>query len=103
MFVARWHIDARFGHKQTVIELMQRWLSDVGSKAGTDRMEPKLLTGSIGAQESALEVDHTVESLAQLESFFTAIGRTDAHRQWGRDLEPYVVSGSPVWKIYRVI
>ena len=103
MFVARWHIDARFGHKQTVIELMQRWLRDVGSPAGADMMNPQLLTGSIGAEESALEVNHSVESLAQLECFFTAIGKIDAHRQWGNDLEPHVVSGSPVWKIYRVV
>jgi len=38
MLIARWQIDARFGHKQTVIDLMQRWLRDVGSKAGTDMM-----------------------------------------------------------------
>jgi hypothetical protein len=103
MFVARWHIDARFGHKQAVIDLMQRWLRDVGSKAGTDEMNARLLTGSIGAHESALEVNHSVESLAQLESFFAAIGKIEAHKQWGKDLEPYVVSGSPVWKIYRAL
>jgi hypothetical protein len=103
MLIARWQIDARFGHKQTVIDLMQRWLRDVGSKAGTDTMDVKLLTGSIGAREATLEVDHTVESLAQLESFFAAIGKLDAHKQWSKDLEPFVVSGSSRWDIYRVI
>ena len=67
MLIARWQIDARFGHKQTVIDLMQRWLRDVGSKAGTDTMDVKLLTGSVGAREATLEVNHTVESLAKLE------------------------------------
>lgn len=103
MLIARWHIDARFGHKQTVIDLMQRWLRDVGAKAGTDTMDPKLLTGSIGAREATLEVNHAVESLAKLEQFFTAIGRLDAHKQWSKDLEPFVVSGSSRWDIYRVI
>ena len=103
MLIARWQIDARFGHKQTVIDLMQRWLRDVGSKAGTDTMDVKLLTGSVGAREATLEVNHTVENLAQLESFFAAIGKIDAHKQWGKDLEPYVVSGSSRWDIYRVI
>ncbi len=103
MLIARWQIDARFGHKQTVIDLMQRWLRDVGSKAGTDTMDVKLLTGSVGAREATLEVNHTVENLAQLESFFAAIGKIDAHKQWGKDLEPFVVSGSSRWDIYRVI
>ena len=50
MFVARWQIDARFGHKQEVIELGKRWLREIGSKAGTDKMDIKILTGSIGAR-----------------------------------------------------
>jgi len=103
MLIARWQIDARFGHKQAVIDLMQRWLRDIGSKAGTDTMDVKLLTGSVGAREATLEVNHSVESLAKLEQFFTAIGKLDAHKQWGKDLEPFVVSGSSRWDIYRVI
>ena len=50
MFVARWQIDARFGHKQDVIDIARRWLSEIGSKAGTDKMDVKILTGSIGAR-----------------------------------------------------
>jgi len=103
MLIARWQIDARFGHKQKVIELMQYWLKEVGSKAGTGKMDVKLLTGSIGAREATLEVNHSVESLAELEQFFSAIGKNKAHKQWGKDLEPYVVSGSARWEIYRVI
>jgi hypothetical protein len=103
MLIARWQIDARFGHKQTVIDLMQRWLRDVGSKAGTDTMDVKLLTGSVGAREATLEVNHTVESLAKLEQFFAAIGKLDTHKQWSKDLEPFVVSGSSRWDIYRIL
>lgn len=103
MFVARWQIDARFGHKQNVIDLAQRWLRDVGSKAGTDKMDVKILTGSIGAREATVEIDHTVASLADLERFFETIGKNAAHKQWSKELEPYVVSGSPLWTIYRVV
>lgn len=81
MLIARWQIDARYGHKQMVIDLMHRWLHDIGSKAGTDKMDVKLLTGSVGAREATVEVNHTVENLAQLERFFEAIGKIDAHRQ----------------------
>jgi hypothetical protein len=103
MFVARWQIDARFGHKQTVIDLLRRWEHEVGAKAGTDKMDFKILTGSIGAREATVEANHSVETLAQLEQFFTAISNNAAHRQWGRDLEPYVVSGSAFWSIYRAL
>jgi hypothetical protein len=103
MFVARWQIDARFGHKQAVIDLMQRWLRDIGAKAGTDKMDVKILTGSVGAREATIELNHTIESLAELERFFETIGKNDSHKQWGKDLEPHVVSGSAVWSIYRVV
>jgi len=103
MLIARWQIDAKFGHKQAVIDLMQRWLREVGAKAGTDAMDVKLLTGSIGAREATLEVNHTVESLSQLERFFEAIGKLDAHKQWGKELEPLVVSGSSRWQVFRVL
>ena len=103
MFVARWHIDARFGHKQDVIDLVHRWLRDIGSKAGTDKMDVKVLTGSVGAREATVEVNHSIESLAELEQFFVAIGKNDAHKTWGKELEPHVVSGSAIWTIYRVL
>ena len=103
MFVARWQIDARFGHKQAVIDLMQRWLRDIGAKAGTDKMDVKILTGSVGAREATIELNHTIESLAELERFFESIGNNESHKQWGKELEPHVVSGSALWSIYRVI
>jgi hypothetical protein len=103
MFVARWQIDARFGHKQNVIDLGQRWLREVGSKAGTDKMDVKVLTGSIGAREATVEINHTVGSLAELDRFFETIGKDEAHKAWGKELEPHVVSGSAVWTIHRVV
>jgi hypothetical protein len=102
MFVARWQIDARFGHKQAVIDGLRKWEQNVGRTAGTDKMDFRILTGSIGAREATVEANHTVQSLAELEQFFATIGKNEAHRQWGRDLEPLVVSGSALWTIYRV-
>ena len=48
MFIARWQIDARFGQKQSVIDLMRRWEREIGKAAGTDEMDLKILTGSSG-------------------------------------------------------
>ena len=103
MFVARWNINARFGHKQAAIELMRKWEREIGPQAGTDEMDIKVLTGSIGAKEAAIEVNHSVETLAQLEAFFSKLGKIDAHAKWGKDLEPLVVSGTSFWNIYRVV
>jgi hypothetical protein len=103
MFVARWQIDTRFGHKQEAIALMQDWERDIGSKAGLDRSQSVLTTGSIGALEATIENNITVDSLAELETFFAAIAKIPAHAEWGKKLEPHVVSGTSRWNIYRVI
>jgi hypothetical protein len=103
MFSARWQIDAKFGYKQTVLDLLKRWEQDVGPHVGLDKLDFKVMTGSIGAREATIETHHTVETLAQLEAFFATIARMEAHRQWGKDLEPHVVSGSSLWQIFRVV
>jgi hypothetical protein len=103
MFIARWQIDAKFGQKQKLIESMQRWMKEVGPQAGFDKMEMMLTTGSIGAREATIYADHKVSSLAQLEKAFDALGKIPAHRKWGAEMEPLVVSGSTRWEILRVL
>lgn len=103
MFNARWQIDAKFGYKQTVIDLMRRWEQEVGSQVDLKHLDFRIMTGSIGAREATIETHHSVESLAQLEQFFASIGKLDAHRQWGKDMEPHVVSGTSHWQIFRVL
>jgi hypothetical protein len=103
MFIARWQINAKFGHKQKLIEMMQRWMKEVGPQAGFDKMEMVLSTGSIGALEATIFVDHKVPSLAALENGFEALGKVPAHQKWGAEVEPYVVSGSSRWEILRII
>ena len=39
-------------------------------------MDFKILTGSIGAREATVEANHTVETIAQLEQFFTRSATT---------------------------
>lgn len=53
--------------------------------------------------EATVESHHQVESLAQLEAFFAKIGKIDAHAKWGKEIEPYVVSGTSLWNIYRIV
>lgn len=62
-----------------------------------------MLSGSIGALEATVEHNWEVETLAELESAWAKLGPMEAHKQWSKDLEPYVVSGTARWSVYRVV
>ena len=55
MFSARWQIDAKFGHKQTVLELLKKWEREIGSQVGIADLKFQIMTGSIGAREATVE------------------------------------------------
>jgi hypothetical protein len=50
MMIARWQIDARFGHKQTVIDMLRTWAKDIAPQIGWTPEKGRMLTGSIGAR-----------------------------------------------------
>ncbi|NIP32069.1 MAG: hypothetical protein GTO02_21905 [Candidatus Dadabacteria bacterium] len=102
MIVARWHIDARFGHKQTVLESLKNWNDTIGTQIGWSGDKVRIITGSIGALESTIEVDITLDDIAELNDSWTKLGNIDEHKQWSKDLEPYIVSGTSRWEIFRV-
>ncbi|QOT80895.1 hypothetical protein [Cupriavidus basilensis] len=101
MLIARWQIDARFGHKQEVIERLQAWAREIAPQAGL--VTGRLLTGSIGALEATVIHDWEVNNLGELDSAWARLASIPAHAQWGKELEPFVVSGTARWEIYRVV
>jgi hypothetical protein len=103
MLIARWQIDARFGHKQAVIEKLQYWAREIAPLAGLATDKGHILTGSIGALEATVEHDWEVADLMELDRVWTKLATIEAHRQWGKDLEPHVVSGTSKWNVYRVV
>jgi hypothetical protein len=103
MMIARWSIDAKFGHKQNVIDLMHRWMSEIAPQIGFTPEKARLLTGSVGALEATLQTEHLIENLAELDQAWEKLARIEAHKQWGKELEPYVVSGTSRWEIYRLL
>ncbi|MGH8804646.1 MAG: hypothetical protein ACREXN_07865 [Polaromonas sp.] len=103
MMVARWSIDAKFGYKQNVIDLLQRWMRDIAPQAGFTADKMRLLTGSIGALEATIQSEHLIEDLAELNQAWDKLAAIAAHKQWSKDLEPFVVSGTNRWEIYRVV
>ena len=85
-----------------MLELMRKWEREIGPQVGLDEMEFEILTGR-SARARRRSRHHQVESLAQLEAFFAKIGKIDAHAKWGKEMEPYVVSGTSLWNIYRIV
>ncbi|KAI3603845.1 hypothetical protein D8I24_2782 (plasmid) [Cupriavidus necator H850] len=103
MIIARWSIDARFGHKTVVVESLKKWLTDIGSQIGWTPPNSRLLTGSVGMHESTVQTEVMLNDLAELSTAWDKLATIEAHKQWSKDLEPYVVSGSPRWEILRLL
>ena len=103
MMIARWHIDARFGQKQKVIEALQAWNNDIGKQIGWAADKLRITTGSVGAAESTVELEISIRDLAELGEAWDRLGAIEAHKQWSKDVEPYVVSGSTRWEVLRVV
>jgi hypothetical protein len=103
MMIARWRIDARFGHKQEAIELMKQWDQQFGAKIGWTSGKTRMTTGSVGVAESAIVTEVQINDLTELNEAFEKMARLDGHAEWGRRMEPHVVSGTNNWEVYRVI
>ena len=103
MMVARWSIDAKFGYKQNVIDLMQRWAREIAPQAGLTADKMRLITGSVGALEATIQSEVLIKDLGELNQVWDKLGAVTAHKQWSKELEPFVVSGTNRWEIYRVI
>lgn len=103
MMAARWRIEARFGHKQTVIDSLKKWNREIGAQVGWTEDKLRILTGSVGALESTVEQEVLIEDLAELSASWAKLGTIEAHKQWSKDIEPYVVSGTPHWQVFRVV
>lgn len=101
MIIARWYCQARFGHKQELIEKIQQWWASIGREIG--QTDATITTGSVGAAESVVAVDVRVADMATLSAQWDRLADRSDHRDWGKSIEPLVVSGSTRWEIYRVV
>ncbi|MFQ5936322.1 MAG: hypothetical protein ACE5LB_07945, partial [Acidiferrobacterales bacterium] len=103
MMIARWRIEARFGHKQAAIDSLKQWNREIGAQVGWTEDKLRIVTGAVGALESTIEQEVLIEDLAELNDAWAKLGTIEAHKQWSKDLEPYVVSGTPHWQVLRVV
>jgi len=100
---SRWHIDALFGHKQSVIDALKACNQDFGEQIGWKANQVRLTTGSIGAHESTVELEITLTDLAELSASWDKLAKLEARKQWSKDLESHVVSGTHRWEVLRVL
>jgi hypothetical protein len=103
MMIARWRIDARFGHKQQALDLLKKWAREIAPQIGWTGGKIRLTTGSIGALESTIESEVLVKDLAELNAAWDKLAGIPAHTSWGRELEPFIVSGTSRWEVLRVL
>lgn len=103
MMVARWHIDAKFGHKQAVIVSLRNWFEEIGCQIGWTEDKYRILTGSVGAKESIIISEVVISGLTELDESWNKLGEIEAHKAWSKELEPYIVSGSQYWEIMRIV
>ncbi|CAN7661289.1 hypothetical protein LJR296_005038 [Cupriavidus necator] len=103
MIIARWSIDAKFGHKSVVVDSLRKWSTDIGSQIGWTPDNSRLLTGSIGMHESTVQSEVMLNDLAELSAAWDKLATIELHKQWSKDLEPYIVSGSPRWEVLRLL
>jgi hypothetical protein len=103
MMIARWQLDARFGHKDEVVSLLKKWNEEFGAKVGWTSDKVRMTTGSIGVAESRVISEVTIKDLAELNEGFEKLKTLDGHAAWSKQMEPLIVSGSTRWEIHRIL
>jgi hypothetical protein len=103
VILARWQIDARFGHKQKVIDSLKAWMEQFGSKVGWTADRVRFYTGSVGALECSVFSEVTLENLGELHEGFEKLATLEGHAKWSEDLEPHVVNGTHRWEVFRLL
>lgn len=103
MMIARWHVEAKFGHKQEAVDTIRRWAEEIGPTIGFPADRHRVVTGSIGVCESLIEVETQIENLTELDEVWRKMAANPAHVQWGKDLAEHIVSGSNHWEVFRVV
>ncbi len=103
MMVARWQIEARFGHKDEALASMKKWIKQIGSKIGWTPEKVRVLTGSVGALESTIETELYIENLDELDQAWAKLANLKTHKKWSKEFEKHTVSGTARWTIYKVV
>jgi len=104
MFIAAWSFDLQYGTRDEALRALRESKSMVESVQGWKSKRSRLLSGSIGAPESRMIIEHEFASLADLESSWEALHKNaSTFQNLVKQLKGVMVGGSPRWEIYRVM
>lgn len=81
----------------------KKWSAEIGVQIGWTEDKVRIWTGSIGALESTVQTEVLVRNLADLDASWNKLGAIEAHKEWSKELERHIVSGTPRWEILRVV
>jgi hypothetical protein len=48
------------------------------------------------------EIEVQIEDLADLSAAWAKLGTIKARQAWSKEIEPYIVSATPHWQVFRV-
>ena len=102
MIIARWHLTARFGHRDEVVALLGKWEVDVGQRIGWRPGSVRIVTGMLGESDSNIEFEVRMDNLSDLDGAWADMKAVPYHAQYMKDLEPCVESGTTRWTVMRV-
>ena len=103
MMVARWTCEAKFGHKNEALALLDEWNEQIGAQTDVDMTKTRTLTGSVGAKEAIIQNEVEISNLAELDAFFEKIASIEMHAEWGKNFGEVIVSGSTYWEVFRLV
>ena len=79
------------------------WLRTSGCCSIRPLPVSRILSGSIGGRESTVQSEHVIENLTELNRIWDKLAALPEHQKWGKELEPFVVSGTNRWEVYRLL
>lgn len=101
MMIARWHCEVRFSYRNDAIALLKEWMKEFNSQTGLNISE-RMVIGSVGAKETAIQSEFVIGSLAELEQFFDNIATFQMHEEWAKRMSEIII-GSTHWEVYRIV
>ena len=99
--IARWYYTAKFGLKPESINHLKTWVDKIGSQAGCNWDNTRIVTGAVGALEGHVEMEMTLASITALDEFYNKIPGAE-HVKWGKEMGNYIIDGSTRWEVFRI-
>jgi hypothetical protein len=100
MFLIRSIAQAQSGHRDDAVALMKEFAADTHKELGAP--EARILTGSIGPEDSTVVMETVVKSLAEFEQGLEATNKWPGMQRYGKKFAELFVSGTHRFETYRI-